>query len=561
MAPRPLERVLVANRGEIARRVIRGAHDAGLEAVAVFAADDAGSPHVGEADVAVPLPGARWPRPISSPARWSRRPRPPGPTRCIPATGSCPRTPPCPRPAGGRHRLGGPAREAMRVMGHKARAKETVAAAGVPVLPSAVVPTRRHRRELAAAAAAGRLPTPGQGLGRRRRPGHAPGRDAGQLAEAVAAAQREAAAAFGSDEVFLERYLARRATSRSRWWATRRAPCCTSSTASARCSVATRRWSRRRRPPGARGRGRAMWHAAVAAAPAVAYEGVGTVEFLVDGDGFYFLEMNTRLQVEHGVTELVTGLDLVGLQFSGGRRTARCPCPGRGDLDGPRHGGAPVRRATPRGLPAHAGHGRRTCAGPRGRAAGRPRRRGGQRGELRLRLAGGQGDGPCRGPAASRRPRCRRPCAASSSTASRPIGTCSTAVLGDARSAAARSGSTTSTADPTCATPPAGRRRAGGMPRPRSALLPSGPRRSLVPVPAAGWRNVGTALHVDELTDAAARARAGVRARRAPSPPSIDGRVGRRGHRDRGRRRRSTSTADGLRRRYRVRHRRHAARA
>jgi propionyl-CoA carboxylase alpha chain len=318
MASEPLHRVLVANRGEIARRLIRGAHDAGCEAVAVYAADDAASPHVGEADAAVLLVGASLRETYLDPDALVSAARTSGADALHPGYGFLSENPALPEAC---ERAGlvwiGPPAEAMRVMGHKARAKEVVAAAGVPVLPSAVVAAGASGAALVDLAASVGYPllvkASAGGGGRGMRLVEAPD----ELAEAVAAAQREAAAAFGSDEVFVERYLSdprhvevqiigdthgnvlhlldrECSVQRRHQKVVEEAP-------AVLVPVATRH---------------AMWEAAVAAAQAVGYVGVGTVEYLVDGSGFYFLEMNTRLQVEHGVTELVTGLDLVGLQLA-----------------------------------------------------------------------------------------------------------------------------------------------------------------------------------------------------------------------------------------------------
>jgi propionyl-CoA carboxylase alpha chain len=313
-----MRRVLVANRGEIARRIIRGAHDAGLDAVAVYAADDAASPYVGEADAAVLLPGTSLAQTYLNVGACIAAAQRSGADALHPGYGflseNADLADAC-RTAG--IIWVGPTPEAMRIMGHKARAKDKVSAAGVPVLPSVVLaPGLTGDRLLTAANTVGfpllvKASAGGGGRGMRLV------EDPDQLVEAVAAAQREAVAAFGSDEVFLERFL--------------RSPRHIEVQVAGdqlgtvlhffdrECSVQRRHQKVIEEAPAilvdlaTRTR---IWDAALAAATTVGYQGVGTVEFLVDGGEFFFLEMNTRLQVEHGVTELVTGTDLVGLQFS-----------------------------------------------------------------------------------------------------------------------------------------------------------------------------------------------------------------------------------------------------
>ena len=140
MAPSPLRRVLVANRGEIARRIIRGAHDQGIEAVAVYTSEDAASPHVGEADLAVHLAGRSLAETYLNPDALVAMAGRAGADALHPGYGFLAENPDLPEACG---RAGivwvGPTAESMRVMGHKVRAKELADAAGVPVLPSVVV--------------------------------------------------------------------------------------------------------------------------------------------------------------------------------------------------------------------------------------------------------------------------------------------------------------------------------------------------------------------------------------------------------------------------------------
>ena len=321
-----MRRVLVANRGEIARRIIRGAHDMGLEAVAVYTAQDSAAPYVGEADMALELPGRALAQTYLNPGVLVEAAQRAGADALHPGYGFLSEDPILPEAcAAAGITWVGPTPTSMRVMGHKVRAKETVAAAGVPVLPSAVVPAGADAdaEELARSAAGVGYPllvkasAGGGGRGMRL----VPGPDA--LLEAIAAGQREAGAAFGSDEVFLERYLSSPRHVEVQVIGDSHGDVV--HLFDRECSVQRRHQKIVEEAPallvGMPTRER-MWQAALAAARSVDYEGVGTVEFLVEGGDFFFLEMNTRLQVEHGVTELVTGLDLVGLQLSvaGGAR-------------------------------------------------------------------------------------------------------------------------------------------------------------------------------------------------------------------------------------------------
>jgi len=318
MAHHRIRRVLVANRGEIARRVIRGSHDAGLDAVAVYAEDDAASPYVGEADAAVFLPGSSLAQTYLNVDAAIAAAQRSGADALHPGYGFLSENADL---ADACVKAGiiwvGPTPEAMRIMGHKARAKEQVSAAGVPVLPSVVLESGLTEDRLLTAASSVGFPllvkasAGGGGRGMRLV------EDADQLVEAVSAAQREAVAAFGSDEVFLERFL--RSPRHIEVQVVGDQFGTVLHVFDRECSVQRRHQKVIEEAPAilvdpaARTR---IWDAAVAAATTVGYQGVGTVEFLVDGDEFFFLEMNTRLQVEHGVTEMVTGTDLVGLQFS-----------------------------------------------------------------------------------------------------------------------------------------------------------------------------------------------------------------------------------------------------
>ncbi|MCW2607573.1 MAG: acety-l/propionyl-CoA carboxylase subunit alpha [Frankiales bacterium] len=301
--------VLVANRGEIARRVFRTCRALGVGTVAVFSDADADAPFVGEADVAVRLPG-------SSPAETYLRgdlvvaaARKAGADAVHPGYGFLSED------AGFAQAVldaglvwVGPPPAAMRAMASKIEAKRLMAAAGVPVLPGGLASAEAAERAgypLLVKASAG-------GGGRGMRVVRTPA----ELDDAVASATREALAAFGDGTVFLERYLERPRHVEVQVFADDHGQV---------VALGERDCSLQRRhqkvveeapspavTPAVRER---LLSAAVEAARAVGYRGAGTVEFVLEGEDFWFLEMNTRLQVEHPVTEAVTGLDLVALQL------------------------------------------------------------------------------------------------------------------------------------------------------------------------------------------------------------------------------------------------------
>ena len=296
-------KILIANRGEIAVRVIRTLRTLGIGSVAVYSDADAGARHVREADVAIRLGPAPPAESYLHIARILAAAGRSGAQAVHPGYGFLAENAAFARACGDAGLVFiGPPPAAIEAMGDKIRAKARVAAAGVPVVPGAGRPGMTDA-ELAAAAAGVGFPLlikPSAGGGGK---GMRLVRSAADLSEAFAGARREARGAFGDDTLLLERYVER--------------PRHIEIQVLAPLLDETRR--------------AAMGRAAVEAARSVGYVGAGTVEFIVPGDqpgDFYFLEMNTRLQVEHPVTELVTGLDLVELQI---RVAAGEPLPFRQD--------------------------------------------------------------------------------------------------------------------------------------------------------------------------------------------------------------------------------------
>ncbi|MBX3027201.1 ATP-grasp domain-containing protein [bacterium] len=309
--------LLIANRGEIARRVIRTCRALGIRTVAVFSDADAGAPHVDEADEAVRIGPAPSLESYLSIDRLLAAAAATGADAVHPGYGFLAENADfAARCAAAGLTFIGPPPEAIRRMGSKVGAREIMAAAGVPVVPGASGAGLDDAALRAAAEGVGfplliKASAGGGGKGMRLV------REAAALGDALAAARREAQRAFGDDTLLLERYFD----------APRHIEVQIFGDAHGRvlhlfereCSIQRRFQKVIEEAPSpvvdAALRAR-LGEAAVAAGRAIGYVGAGTVEFIVDQRGaFYFLEVNTRLQVEHPVTEAITGLDLVALQI------------------------------------------------------------------------------------------------------------------------------------------------------------------------------------------------------------------------------------------------------
>jgi len=313
-----MRKLLIANRGEIARRIQRTAREMGIATVAVFSEPDRDAPFVREADEAVALGGASAAESylrIDAIVDAARRT---GADAIHPGYGflseneafaaAC---------RDGELTFVGPPPEVVAAMGSKLEAKRRMQSAGVPQLPSHELRDGVSAAELARLAGELGLPVvvkaSASGGGRGMRVVHS----AAALGEAVASARREALSAFGDDTVYLERYLE----------AARHIEVQIFGDVHGRvihlyereCSIHRRHQKIIEESPSpalAPALSQKIRAAAVAAGEAIGYRSAGTVEFLVTPGGeFFFLEVNTRLQVEHPVTECVTGLDLVRLQI------------------------------------------------------------------------------------------------------------------------------------------------------------------------------------------------------------------------------------------------------
>lgn len=303
-----ISRLLVANRGEIARRIFRTCRDLGIGTVAVHSDPDADAPHAAEADLAVRLPGAAPADTYLRPDLLVAAARSAEADAVHPGYGFLSENPDFARAVTDAGLTWvGPPDTAIAAMGSKIEAKRLMADAGVPVLPELASDqiTEADLPVLVKASAGG------GGRGMRIV------RTLDELPAAIGTARAEAASAFGDPTVFCEPYLETGRHIEVQVLADRHGTVWT--LGERECSIQRRHQKVVEETPSPlvdeQMRSR-LCEAASAAAKAIGYVGAGTVEFLADATGrFHFLEMNTRLQVEHPVTECVTGLDLVAWQI------------------------------------------------------------------------------------------------------------------------------------------------------------------------------------------------------------------------------------------------------
>ncbi|WP_420432036.1 acetyl/propionyl/methylcrotonyl-CoA carboxylase subunit alpha [Hyphobacterium sp.] len=314
--------LLVANRGEIARRVMRTAKRMGIRTVAVYSEADAEAPHVKEADEAVLLGPAPSAESYLRADKILEAAKATGAEAIHPGYGFLSENAGFARDcAAAGIKFVGPSAESIEAMGLKDRAKKLMEDAGVPVTPGYHGDNQDPDHLKNAADAIGypvliKAVAGGGGKGMRKVDAE------GDFLDALDSCKREAKSSFGNDEVLIEKFTENPRHIEVQVFGDSRGRVI--HLFERDCSLQRRHQKviEEAPAPGMTPNVRAaMCSAAVQAAKAVNYEGAGTVEFIVDGsgalreDGFYFMEMNTRLQVEHPVTELVTGLDLVELQL------------------------------------------------------------------------------------------------------------------------------------------------------------------------------------------------------------------------------------------------------
>ncbi|MDT5340106.1 MAG: propionyl-CoA carboxylase alpha chain, partial [Mycobacterium sp.] len=315
-----ITKLLIANRGEIASRIIRTARTMDISTVALYSDADWDAPYVAQADESVHLPGTapadtylRDDLVLAAAART-------GADAVHPGYGFLSENADFARACAGAGVIFvGPSPEAIHAMGSKIAAKDMMRAAGVPVLPGVTVASgddedpARLRAEAADVGFPVLVKAAFGGGGR----GMRIVRSDDELHEAVASARREATSAFGDGTVFLEKFVEAPRHIEVQIFGDRYGTVV--HLGERECSIQRRYQKIIEEAPSTAVNAalrEELGRAAVAAGKALAYEGAGTVEFVMAQDGsFYFLEVNTRLQVEHPVTELVTGIDLVRAQL------------------------------------------------------------------------------------------------------------------------------------------------------------------------------------------------------------------------------------------------------
>jgi 3-methylcrotonyl-CoA carboxylase alpha subunit len=310
------DKILIANRGEIACRVIRTARRFAIRTVAVYSEADRSALHVEMADEAYPIGPAPARESYLVAERIIAAAKRSGAQAIHPGYGFLSEN------AGFAEACAaagvvfiGPPPASIRAMGLKSAAKALMETAGVPLVPGyhGAVQDAAHLADAAAGIGYPVLIKASAGGGGK---GMRIVERAEDFAAALASAKREAASAFGDDAVLVEKYLTRPRHIEIQVFADNSGDCV--HLFERDCSIQRRHQKVIEEAPApglAPERRRAMGEAAVAAAKAVGYVGAGTVEFIAEGDDFYFMEMNTRLQVEHPVTEMITGVDLVEWQL------------------------------------------------------------------------------------------------------------------------------------------------------------------------------------------------------------------------------------------------------
>src|SRR5438034_4772412 len=294
---------------------MRTCREMGVPTVAVYAEPDARAPHAYFADERVPLAGPSPRQAYLDIDQLVRVARERGADAVHPGYGFLSENPSFAEACVNNGlTFIGPSASSMRAMGDKVEARRRMIEAGVPVVPG----TTALRDEQAAVTEAARIGYPGLvksaagGCG----VGMAVAQQAGELPAAFEACRRAAQASFGSPDVYLERYLSHPRHIEIQVLADGHGT--TLALGERECSIQRRHQKLLEETPAVgltEARRRAMAEAAIKAAAAVGYQNAGTVEFIVSGEDFYFLEMNTRLQVEHPVTESVLGIDLVREQI------------------------------------------------------------------------------------------------------------------------------------------------------------------------------------------------------------------------------------------------------